>query len=474
MYKGGGYLREGLNRLLFIFKKDRQFQVHLLVIVNILLAGVAFLKDILLARYFGTSYQADSLYLAFFLPDIIGNGLLAASIGIACVPVFASVAQSGINAHNNQMVKKVLVITFLLSSCFFLALLPGAKWFFSHFSQDLLLGHQQITYHYFLIMLPIVVLSPIAIIAASILQVTGHFTKPALMPVVFNLILLFSILVCVYFEYPLLMGGYVYSSSLLISSLLVFLLTWFFVLKTKDISLKTFIRPISLLKIKNDEIQLFFKVLIPYFCILLTQQIIFLIERFSASTLEIGTISGLTYAYRISQFPIWVFIAAINTVLLPTISKLREDVNNINLKQVITKSFLVVLVISSLISVLFYTLGDWILSLLFLQGAFNQESLRITNDIFEGYALSILGQSIFLFCLRYFIAFGKMKIPFFISIIGCFIQVVLIYYFVPLMGARGIGYAAAFGYTFMGACVLFFLFRDFLTLGKKGGLRNYE
>jgi putative peptidoglycan lipid II flippase len=474
MYKGVEYLRIGLNRLLVFFKMDRQIHVHLLVLVNILLAGVAFLKDILLARYFGTSHQADSLYLAFFLPDTVGNSLLAVAIGITCVPVFTRAAKSGIKPQQNEIVNKVLVIT-LISSCFFLlALLPIANWFFTHFSQGIFSSELNFTYHYFLIMLPIVILSPVAIIAASILQVSGQFTKPAVMPVILNLVLLLTVLVCIYFEYPLFMGGYVYSGAILISTLLVFVFTWAIVLKTKEFSLKSSLNPRFLFKDNNDEIQLFIKLLLPYFCILLTQQIIFLVERVSASTLEIGTISGMTYAYRISQFPIWVFIAAINTVLLPTISKLKEDTNNKKLKKELTQSFILVILISSSISFLFYFLGDWFISLLFLQGAFNEDSLRITNDIFTGYALSILGQSIYLFCLRYFVAFGRMKIPFLISIIGCIFHILLIYYLVPIMGAKGIGYAAAIGYSLTGACILFFLYRDFHEWSKKGGLRSDE
>jgi putative peptidoglycan lipid II flippase len=474
MYRGTHLLNQGLQRIVNFFKRDGQFQVQLLVLMNILLAAVAFLKDILLARYFGTSHYADSLYLAFFLPDTIGNGLLAATIGITCIPVLTKALKNKSQDHYNLIVNKLLLLTLTLAIGLLILLLPGAKWFFSYFNYAEQVGTDFLTYRYFLIMLPIVLLAPGAIVAASILQVSGDFTKPAILPIIFNAILLIGVLVCIIFEYPLIAGGYLYSGALIFSTTLIFFLSWFFVSKVRRISFNPLFYSVSLYQLKNEEFKLFLQLTVPYFAILIFQQVILITERFFASMLETGTISGLTYAFRLSQFPIWVFIAAINTVLLPTISKLKEDVNNIKLKSELIVAFYMTLIISLVISGLFFLFGNQFISLLFMKGAFNQESLKVTNEIFKGYALSILGQSIYLFSIRYFIAFGKMKMPLLTSLIGGMIHIILLAVFVPNMGPKGIGMAAAIGYTLSGGCLLFFLYKDFTVWGKKGGLRNEQ
>lgn len=456
-------MRIGGNRVMQFMLKNSQIHVNILIIVNILLAGVAFLKDILLARYFGTSYHADSLYLAFFLPDTVGNSLLASAIGVACIPLFAKKNKD--EPHSEQTV--IIALTILISLCFILILLPSAKWLFTHFSHEMFIDEQKLTFNYFLILLPIVIFSPVAAIAASILQVHGKFAKPAFMPVIFNFVLLISIIICLTANYPLSIGGYIYSSSLLISTVVISFLTWFFVFKLRGIDFKWLLHPIILYRSNKEELHLFLKLFTPYFLILLCQQFIFLFERYCASSLEIGTISGLTYAYRISQFPIWVFIAAINTVFLPKISKLKNDVNKTKLINELNKTLIQVVFISSFISILFFIFGEKLISILFLKGAFGQQSLAITSDIFNGYSLSILGQSVFLFCLRYFIASGKMIIPLMTCVIGCLFHILFIFLLVSQMGAKGIGYAAAIGYSFTGTILLIYLYSDISRWNKK-------
>jgi putative peptidoglycan lipid II flippase len=469
MVKGRG----DMSRLKHFVLINSRIHINILIFINLLLASVAFLKDILLARYFGTSYHADSLYLAFFLPDTVGNNLLAAAIGISCIPIFTKAYKYGL--HIEETIKKVILLTIIFSICFLLILIPSSEWLFTHFSKGNLLNEQKLTHSYFLILLPIVLLSPVSMIAASVLQVSGQFTKPAIMPVIFNFVLLIMISFCLIGNYPPSNGGYIYSSTLLFSTALVTLLSCFFVIKQmKKISFRIDFRFYSITSSNMDDVLFFLKVFTPYFCILISQQFIFLIERYYASTMEIGTISGLTYAYRISQFPIWVFIAAINTVLLPTIAKLIDDVNKTKLKKELAKSFYLVVSISLLVSIVFYFLGERLISILFLHGAFGQDSLNITSDIFKGYALSILGQSIFLVCLRYFIANGKMMIPLLTSVIGCLFHILLIVVLVSKMGAAGFGYAAAIGYTLTGVVLLFFLYKDIVISDKKAVEKIYE
>jgi hypothetical protein len=47
-----------------------------LIIINIMLALVSFLKDVLLAYYIGTTAYADAVSLALLIPDIVGEIIL--------------------------------------------------------------------------------------------------------------------------------------------------------------------------------------------------------------------------------------------------------------------------------------------------------------------------------------------------------------------------------------------------------------
>jgi putative peptidoglycan lipid II flippase len=451
------------NRMKNFFIIHSHFSVNILILINLLLAGVAFIKDVLLAHYFGTSVHGDSLYIAFFLPDTIGNNLLAAAIGLSCIPVFTKASKK--DGSYERSVYMVIILSILLSLLFILLLLPSSKWLFTHVNFDVLISEPKITNIYFLIMLPIVMISPLSIIAVSILQASDQFIKPAFMPVIFNAILLLVILICVTMDIPLTQGGYLFSGTTLLSTAVITVIAWAYVLKQVKFPL---LNPFTPNKENHQMVYEFLKIFMPYFFILLSQQSIFLFERYIASTLETGTVSGLTYAFRISQFPIWVFIAAINTVLLPTIAKLTHDRQK--LQKELKKSFVMIMLISLMVSILFFSLSEWLIAVLFLRGAFDYHSLQITSDIFKGYALSLLGQSVYLFCLRYFVANGKMLFPFLICLCGSVIQIFLIFMFAAKLGAPGIGYAAAVGYTLTGGILFFQLYRDI----SKGNAKAVE
>ncbi len=86
------------------------------VIANIILAAVSFAKDLLLASYLGTSGEADAFYMAFFIPDNFGNNLLAASAGVACVPLFSGLF---VGEEFNRLYGSLRNITlaFMIISC---------------------------------------------------------------------------------------------------------------------------------------------------------------------------------------------------------------------------------------------------------------------------------------------------------------------------------------------------------------------
>ena len=95
-------------------------------------------------------------------------------------------------------------------------------------------------------------------------------------------------------------------------------------------------------------------------------------------------------------------------------------------------------------------------------------SVTITSVILKGYGLSIMGQSLYVFCTRYYIAQGKMKAPLIIGLVGCCLNIVLLVILVPLLGAGGLGIAVAISSTVSGTVLLLHFIKNLLNLGKKG------
>src|SRR4051812_21838057 len=88
--------------------------IGVVALLNGSVALMAFVKDVLLASYFGTSVQADGLTLAYFLPDMIGNTLIASALGVSCVPLFFTT----IRFRRRGRFKKEVLYSIIMFSAF--------------------------------------------------------------------------------------------------------------------------------------------------------------------------------------------------------------------------------------------------------------------------------------------------------------------------------------------------------------------
>src|SRR4051812_31685347 len=84
--------------------------IGIVALLNGAVALLAFVKDVLLASYFGTSVQADGLTLAYFLPDTIGSTLIASAIGVSCVPVFSKAFACGGRERLGRQVHSAMIV----------------------------------------------------------------------------------------------------------------------------------------------------------------------------------------------------------------------------------------------------------------------------------------------------------------------------------------------------------------------------
>lgn len=439
--------------------------MQLLILFNSLLALVAFVKDIVFASYFGTSNIADAISLAFFIPDTIGNNLVGAAIAVSIIPVFTKLSIKSDLSSYYDAIQKVAALLVFGTSLLILCLLFLAKPLFQSFIEND--DYLSIVVLYFFFLVPIVCISPFWLIGSSLLQVSRRFIVPAITPIFLNCILLVCLLWCGWIGLPQETGGKIFSCVMTLATLSVSLITWHFVLKQHKIK-----NTLHSLHLKNDcsEVKEIYPVFWAYFLTLFFSQTALFVERIFASSLGEGTVAALTYAYRISQFPLWVFIAAINTFILPMISTHLEKNDFNTLKNDLVKSFVFVFGISGVISIIFVTYSEQLLKMILLRDSFTIESLKLTSSIFKGYGLAVVGQSLYVFCTRYYVAKGRMRAPLLTGLAGSFLNITLLFFLVPWQGAMGIGYAVAISSSLSGLLLLCHFIKDVFYLEQKGGL----
>lgn len=463
--KGGG---ERMDRLIKLVCRLRLEAYTFLILMNLILAISAFFKDVAFAHYFGTSSTADAYTLGFFIPDMIGNNLIAAALGVACIPIFSRLLYQKREAIFKKVVGVLvsysLICMLLISGVVYV----GSDWILSWLGHDLplqTLKQAQLALH---LMTPIIWLVPLTLIGVAYLQTEKSFTVPAIAPVIYHCSLLGVLVGCYFMKVPAVRGGSGYALATTLATGIYFIIIWVTIFNGwKDKGKKARM-------VRKRDIAPFLKALLsdffPYLMILLFSQCLQLVERYFASGSESGTLAALNYAFRLVQFPIWVFVSALTTVLLPNFAKDLAAKRPLDAMKQMNRALLVTIGLTLIMSLGLFVFRHLIVTLLFKRGAFDDHSVNQTVAILTGYSFAIVGQSISLICLRYFIASRNMRSPLLIYFLGTLCSILIDVYYVPKYGASALGYGGAIGATVTGLLFLLGIRREQIRLKKWHGV----
>lgn len=458
-----------MNSYFWQIKKFLKTAVGGIVVINIILAATALLKDIFLASYLGTSWQADAFLLAYFIPDTAGNNLLAAALGVACVPMFARLYAREGSLRLLRVTAGVTLYFLLVSSVLVIFSYVARESIIDMLGNGLSEDAKALCVRLFVIILPTLLFFPAVSIGISALQVYGRFNIPALAPVVFNLVFLAGVLYSYFSAIPVQRGVYILAFSIMAGVLLMTALTWSAVRLYGG-------RPAAdgpgLAEIAGlgGDIREIFKLFLPYLIILLSTQTVYAVERFLASGLEEGTIAGLNYAFRMAQFPLWVFVAAVSAVAFPSMSRSTGLGRMEEIRETLSKTLQLVVVIALPMSICLFVLRVPLISILLQRGTFDFNSVGITAGILAGYSLAIVFQGVVIISLRAFLSIGRLGGPLLAVLFSSCVNIVLDFFLVGYMGPAGLGYGAAAGAVVCALLMLLLLDSDFgLRLGTRLG-----
>jgi putative peptidoglycan lipid II flippase len=448
------------KRMIKLFLDASHQPIVMLSIINILVALVAFVKDIMLAAYVGTNLHADALTLAFFLPDSFGNNMFASAITIGCIPIFSRIA--ALEQYDRlRSSAKYISIRFIVISFIVMTFAYG----FSELITTWLNGSdgvelEQATLPLLRVMLPSTVLFVVIALGTSILQTLRRFTVPALTPLLFNFIFLLGIVACSVLGVAVENGVTWIAMSIMLGVCLMAI--WIVVVWYKTMSR---LPAMAGLKTDNDKVHVssdwkqMIQIFAPYIVILFSLQAIYLAERYIITAFDSGAASALNYAFRLSQLPIWVFVAAISVVILPSLSKHLALGQQTEAGKVMVNAFRAVILIVVPCMLILFLLREPLTIALFQRGAFDARSVDLTTSILEGYSLSVLCQSISLVCLRYFLANKRLIAVLMIYASSALVTIAFDFWFTQFMGPRGIGYGATLGALLNATLLLFLLYR---------------
>ena len=329
---------------------------------------LGFVRDLLIARFLGSTVTADAFFVAFRIPNFFRRVLAEGAYSAALVPVFSGIVIDSKDDHEatdfvENTMSLLLVVTVGLTIIFFFGmpyiiqiLAPGFPVNSEAFDLAVYFGK---------IIFPYLIFISLAAHFTSILNVHERFAAGAFAPAILNI----SFILSLYIITPYVSSaGHALSIGVLIGGIGQFLFLYR--------STLYFYKPKLKFPELNQRLRKFFRLFIPGVIGSGVIQLNIIIGTIIASFLPIGAISHLYYADRLNQLPLAIFGIALGIVLLPGLSKAIKSGNNEMTQKLQNRSLEFALLISIPSAIGLYILSLPIVHILFERGAFTQEDTK--------------------------------------------------------------------------------------------------
>ena len=280
---------------------------------------MGFIRDMVLANFFGAQAGMDAFFVAFRIPNFMRRLFAEGAFSQAFVPVLAEYQKTQSHADVRVFISR---ISGYLSSILSLATVIGIVaapviifLFAPGFSQDSL--RTELATEMLRITFPFLMLVSLTAMAGAVLNTYGYFGVPAFTPVILNIsMILAAIYLCPTLPRPVVGLAW----GVLIAGVAQLLFQLPFLYRRKLLTKPSVVR--------NDPgVNKVLKLMIPALFGVSIAQLNLMVDSIFASFLKVGSVSWLYYTDRLTDFPLGVFGVAIATVILPHLSRRHAEHN---------------------------------------------------------------------------------------------------------------------------------------------------
>jgi len=388
-----------------------------------------YIRDMVVAGFFGTGPLTDAFIAAFRIPNLLRRLFGEGSLGISFVPVFTE----HINLHGRKeayelaasavrLLSMVLAAAAVLGVIFAPWITRAIAYGFTDspekFSLTVTLTRMMFPYIFFIGMVALFM---------GILNVLGHFAAPALAPVLLNVAMIGSVLLVSRFSNDPTVRIYALAVGVLAGGVLQFVLQVPFLIKQGfNFWHKTVLLHPGLRKVGRMFMPATFGAAV--------FQINTLVINLLASFQIDGSISYLYFADRLVQFPLGVFGIATATAVLPSLSRQAAAEDYTALIDTLSYAMRLVFFITVPAMVGLIVLRESIVALLFQRGAFSAEATQLTASALLYYATGLWAFAAVRIVVNAFYAMQDARTPVKIALVSITANFIL---GVILMGPMG-------------------------------------
>ncbi|MFZ5776095.1 MAG: murein biosynthesis integral membrane protein MurJ [Thermodesulfobacteriota bacterium] len=412
------------------------------------------------AALFGAGFAVDAFVVAFRIPnllrDLFGEGALSA----AFVTVFTDYESNRGEKDTWALAGNVLVFVTVL-----LSLLTLVGMLFSEQVVGALVeagfesvpGKTELTRRLAVIMFPFLVLVSLASVVMGILNSRGRFFVPALASSFFNL---GSVVGGVGLAWLMPRFGQHPIVGMAFGTLIGGVLQLACQLPTLYRAGFVFVPRLDL---RDPGLRRVLRLMLPAVIGLAPMQVNVLINTYFASSLAEGSLSWLSYAFRLFWLPVGLFGVAIATAAMPVLSRHAAQKDMPRLKEAYLASLVMAFCLTFPASAGLMLMGEPITRVIFQHGSFDGLDTLRTAEALSCYAVGLFAYSCVKIAVPVFYAIDKTRYPVLGSFLTMAVNVALIWLLIGRLGHRALALSISC------AMILNFLFLSAMLYRRLGG-----
>ena len=411
------------------------------------------IRDMLIARYFGSSAATDAFYVAFRLPNMLRRLFAEGAFQQAFVPMLSDV-KANQNAEDVRTfidrVFSVLACALLITSVVGVLAAPALVWLIAGGLAENAASFDLAT-ELTRWMFPYIFFMSLVAMSAGVLNTWKHFAIPAFTPVLLNLsFITFILFLTPYLERPIfalavavIVGG-VLQLGIQIPTLM---------------KLGVLPRPVNPLKaLKDFAVRKVLKLMVPALFGVGVAQLSLLINTNIASRLGTGSVTWLSFADRLMEFPTALLGVALASVLLPGLSSAFAKNDLVRYNALLDNGLRLVILFAVPAAVGMGLMADALVAFLYQGKNFQAYDVAQTSIAVVGYSFGLIGLIAIKILAPAFYARKDIRTPVKVAAVSLVCVQVSNLVFVPFFAHAGLALSIGVG-SCINALLLFCILR---------------
>lgn len=423
-------------------------------------------RDILIASSFGAGPLTDAFWVAFRIPNLLRRLFAEGAFSQAFVPILGEVRnQESPEAVRALLDRVALVLTLVLMGVTALGII-AAPWVVGAMASGLLVESKQSAFDAAVwmtrLMFPYILCMSLVAFASGVLNTWSRFAVPAFTPVLLNLSMIGACLFLVpYFEVPI----YALAAGVMLGGIAQLAVQWAALSK---LGLRPRLSPQFRQAWRDSTVRRIARLMVPATIGVSVAQISLLINTNIATWLAAGSVTWLSFADRLMEFPTALLGIALGTVLLPSLSAAHARQDHDGYNALLDWGLRLVVLLGLPAALGMALLSEGLVATLFNYGAFGAQDVQQTQQAVMAYAVGLLGLLAIKILAPGFYAKQDIRTPVRIALIVLVLTQAMNLIFVPIFQHAGLALSIGLGASFNALMLLVLLQRRGVYRPSKG------